>query len=105
MRLQHDEIRSGFRGNGTALPRPGVACLKAASVGSAFASHARTTGSVGEPRSQERNMLKQLFAPQLVGIYILAVCTIYVHFRGVASVFGSGVSSAITRRSSPPTTY
>jgi len=27
-------------------------------------------------------MLKQLLAPQLVGIYILAACTIYVHFRG-----------------------
>jgi hypothetical protein len=24
----------------------------------------------------------QLLAPQLVGIYILAACTIYVHFRG-----------------------
>lgn len=28
------------------------------------------------------NMLKQLLAPQLVGLYILAACTIYVHFRG-----------------------
>src|SRR5258708_35530315 len=27
-------------------------------------------------------MLKQLLAPQLVGIYILAACAIYVHFRG-----------------------
>src|SRR6266851_3673889 len=27
-------------------------------------------------------MLKQLLAPQLVAIYILAACTIYVHFRG-----------------------
>ena len=27
-------------------------------------------------------MLKQLLAPQLVGLYILAACTIYVHFRG-----------------------
>src|SRR5260370_17079374 len=27
-------------------------------------------------------MLKQLLAPQLVAIYILAACTIYVHLRG-----------------------
>jgi beta-hydroxylase len=27
-------------------------------------------------------MLKQLLAPQFVGIYILAACTMYVHFRG-----------------------
>jgi beta-hydroxylase len=27
-------------------------------------------------------MLKQLLAPQFVGLYILALCTAYVHFRG-----------------------
>ena len=27
-------------------------------------------------------MLKQLLAPQLVGVYVLAACAIYVHFRG-----------------------
>ena len=27
-------------------------------------------------------MLKQLFAPQLVILYVLAASTIYVHFRG-----------------------
>jgi beta-hydroxylase len=27
-------------------------------------------------------MLRQLLAPQLVGIYVLAACTLYVHFRG-----------------------
>jgi len=27
-------------------------------------------------------MLKQLLAPQLVAIYVLVACTIYVHFRG-----------------------
>ena len=27
-------------------------------------------------------MLKQLFAPQLVSIYVLAASTLYVHFRG-----------------------
>ncbi len=27
-------------------------------------------------------MLKQLLAPQLVCIYVLAACAIYVHFRG-----------------------
>jgi len=27
-------------------------------------------------------MLKQLLAPQLVVLYILAACTLYVHFRG-----------------------
>ena len=27
-------------------------------------------------------MLRQLFAPQLVGLYILIGATIYVHFRG-----------------------
>ena len=27
-------------------------------------------------------MLKQLLAPQLVGLYILVACTVYVHFRG-----------------------
>src|SRR6266581_794069 len=42
----------------------------------------RLTGSVGGPRSQEGNMLKQLLAPQLVVIYVLAACAIYVHFRG-----------------------
>ena len=39
-------------------------------------------GSVGGPRSWERNMLKLLLSPQLVAIYILAACTMYVHFRG-----------------------
>ena len=27
-------------------------------------------------------MLRQLFAPQLVGLYILVASTLYVHFRG-----------------------
>ena len=27
-------------------------------------------------------MLKQLLAPQLIGLYILIACTLYVHFRG-----------------------
>src|SRR5260221_5599181 len=27
-------------------------------------------------------MLKQLLAPQLVGVYVLALSAIYVHFRG-----------------------
>src|SRR5438034_41383 len=42
----------------------------------------RLTRSVGGPRSQEGNMLKQLLAPQLVVIYFLAASAIYVHFRG-----------------------
>src|SRR6266576_5148399 len=41
----------------------------------------RLAGSVGGPRSQEGNMLKQLLAPQLVVIYFLAASAIYVHFR------------------------
>src|SRR6266851_7698500 len=47
LRLEHDGIRSRFRGNGSALPPPCVACLKAPSAGLAFARHARATGSVG----------------------------------------------------------
>src|SRR6201984_1607591 len=34
------------------------------------------------PRSRGRTMLRQLLAPQLVGLYILFASTLYVHFRG-----------------------
>src|SRR5260370_6126222 len=51
LRLEHDGIRSRFRGNGSALPPPCVACLKAPSAGLAFARHTRATGRVGGPRS------------------------------------------------------
>src|SRR6266478_6602195 len=50
--------------------------------GFAFVGYAQATGGVGGPRSQELNMLKQLLAPQLVALYVLAACTVYVHFRG-----------------------
>src|ERR1700747_460936 len=33
-------------------------------------------------RSRGRTMRRQLLAPQLVGLYVLAASTIYVHFRG-----------------------
>ena len=49
-------------------------------------------------------MLKTLFAPQFVFLYLLAASTIYVHFRGRVSVCGSPVNSAITRPISPLTT-
>ena len=47
-------------------------------------------------------MLQQLFAPQLVILYILVASTLYVH-SAAASGFGSRASSAITRPTSRPT--
>src|SRR5215475_5560857 len=41
----------------------------------------RSTGASG-PQSWEWSLLKQLLAPQLIGIYLLAASTLYVHFRG-----------------------
>jgi beta-hydroxylase len=46
-------------------------------------------------------MLKTIFAPQFVFLYLLAASTIYVHFRGRERL---RIARQLTRPISPPTT-